>query len=366
MITETELFYLLALSSVPNTGDVTIKKLLEACGSSEAIFKDKKSNILKVSGIGSKFYNHLNDKALLIKAEKEFDFINRNNITVKFYKDENYPFLLSQCYDSPVYLFQSNNLDFSNRLILSVVGTRKVSSSGIQFVEGLIDDLKAYNPIIVSGLAYGTDIYAHKSALSCGLQTVGCIAHGLDNIYPAVHSKYINSINDSGCLLTDFKSETKIVRGNFLRRNRIIAGLSEATIVIESGEKGGSLVTADIAHSYNREVFAVPGRPSDINGKGCNNLIKNQVANVLTNAEDVVNVLGLNNKTISKKNKPKLNLNLDINEAIVYETLFSDKLELDELAKKCNMPIYELNSLIFGLEMKNLVRVLPGKLIERI
>ena len=214
----------------------------------------------------------------LKKLKKELKFIKNNDIDCLLFTDDEYPDKLKHCIDGPILIFKSGNIDLKQQRIISIVGTRKITTSGIAFCEKLIEQLAEFNPLIVSGFAYGTDITAQKAAMKHNLQTVGCLAHGLNQVYPKVHKKYVAEVEKHGGFLTEFWSTSSPERENFLKRNRIIAGLSEATIVIESAEKGGSLVTADIANSYNREVFAVPGRTTDSQSVGCNNLIKYQKA----------------------------------------------------------------------------------------
>src|SRR5690606_267298 len=230
----------------------------------------------------------------------------------------------------------------------SIVGARKITTNGMVFCEDLIEKLAIYNPVIVSGFAYGTDITAHKSAMKHQLQTIGCLAHGLNQIYPAVHKKYMVDMEKNGGFFTDFWSSDTFDKNNFLKRNRIIAGLSEATIVIESAEKGGSLVTADIANSYNRDVFAVPGRIGDSQSIGCNNLIKHQKAHMLTTPLDVPYIL---NWKLEDQTKPaiqkQLFIELDGNEKVIYNYLKEKEKELlDVIAIECQMPIFKVASVL--------------------
>ena len=238
--------------------------------------------MLKIDGIGTIKLAAINDKKHLIAAEKEMAFIEKQKINTYTYDDDMYPNLLKRCNDGPVVLFGSGKMNLQNQKIISIVGTRKNTTYGIKFCEEFVEKIKPYCPVIVSGFAYGTDITAHKSAIKNNLQTVACLAHGLNQIYPKSHKKHMSSVEANGGFFTDFWSTDPFSPQNFLRRNRIIAGLSEATIVIESAEKGGSLVTAQIANSYYRDVFAVPGRVNDAFSKGCNMLIKTQQAHTLT------------------------------------------------------------------------------------
>lgn len=362
-----ELINILALQHIPNLGDNTAKKLLRHFGSAEAIFKEKKQNLLKINGIGESRIQDLHKSDHFKAAENELKFIENNNIGYSYFQDKDYPDKLKHCFDGPILLFKRGNIDLHQKKIISIVGTRRISSHGTSFCEELIEELSPLDPVIISGFAYGVDITAQKAAVKHGLQTIGCLAHGLNQIYPKVHKRYMPQVEANGGFFTDFWSTDDFDRNNFLKRNRIIAGLSEATIVIESAEKGGSLVTADIANSYNREVFAVPGRPGDLHSKGCNNLIKSQNAHVLTSAADLVYIL---NWEIQKKDtavQKQLFVELEPEEETIVEFLRnSGKSQLDIIALNSSFPTYKTASLLLNLELKGVVRPLPGKLFEAI
>jgi len=365
-MTETDLLHLLALQNVAKIGDMTAKKLISHCGSAEALFTEKKKNLLLIDGIGSTTISDLFGKYHHEAAEKELKFIKDNNIECLYFMDSNYPEKLKHCIDGPILLFQSGNIDLKKQRIISIVGTRKITTYGIAFCEQLVEQLAVFNPVIVSGFAYGTDITAQKAALKHNLQTIGCLAHGLNQIYPTAHKKYVADIEKNGGFMTDFWSSSNPDRENFLKRNRIIAGLSEATIVIESAERGGSLVTADIANSYNRDVFAVPGRTTDSQSLGCNNLIKFQKAHVLSSPLDVPYIL---NWELEDKKKPaiqkQLFVELDEQEKIIYNYLKeNNKQMLDIIAIECQMPIFKVAGVLLNMELKGVIRPLPGKLFE--
>ncbi|NRA91425.1 MAG: DNA-protecting protein DprA, partial [Psychroserpens sp.] len=296
-------------------------------------------------------------------AEKELEFIRKENITCLYFQDADYPEKLKHCIDGPILLFQTGNVNMKDSRIISIVGTRKVTTYGISFIETLMEQLEVYQPIIVSGFAYGTDITAHKLAMKHNLQTIGCLAHGHNQIYPRSHKKYVAQVEANGGFLTDFWSSDDFDRNNFLKRNRIIAGLSEATIVIESAEKGGSLVTADIANSYNRDVFAVPGRITDSQSMGCNNLIKYQHAHALTNPMDIPYILNWDIDTkVTKTLQKQLFVDLTFEEQRIFNYLKTvDKELLDVIALECQLPIFKVASLLLNMELKGVVRPLPGK-----
>lgn len=368
-MTEDEILAALRLQKIPNIGDVTAKKLISHCGSPKAVFKDKLQHLLKIEGIGRTKLKGLHDSIHQEEAEAEYDYLLKEKIVLTYFMDEAYPTYLQHCVDGPILLFQSGNIDLKNKKIISVVGTRNITSYGTAFCEAFIEEIAPLDPIIVSGFAYGVDIAIQKSANEKGLQTIGCLAHGLNQVYPKAHKKYVSPIEKNGGLLTEFWSTSNPDRENFLKRNRIIAGMSEATIVIESAEKGGSLVTADIANGYNREVFAVPGRSTDKFSKGCNDLIKRQKAHMLTSAAELVYLLGweLEEKQEKTAVQKQLFVELDETEQTIYSYLqLNGKQLLDTVALECNLPIFKTSSTLFNMEMKGVVRPLPGKLFEAI
>ena len=364
----TELFHLLALIKIEGVGDIVAKKLINHCGSAENVFSSKSSQLKSIDGIGDILLKNLKDKTVFEKAEQELKFIEQDKITVLDYQNENYPDRLKHCIDGPILLFASGNLNLENKKIISIVGTREITSYGTNFCKKLIEDLAVFNPIIVSGFAYGVDIVAHQAAMDNNLQTIGVLAHGLNQIYPKTHKKYVAKMEENGGFLTEFWSNSNPEKENFVRRNRIVAGMSEATVVIESAEKGGSLITAMIANDYNRDVFAVPGRTSDKFSQGCNNLIKTQRANLMTSAADLVYILNWELET--KANKPvqkQLFVVLETDEQKIYDYLQKNgKQLLDIIALECDFPIFRISSLLLNMELKGVIRPLPGKLFEAI
>ena len=364
---EQDLFYLLALQRIEGVGDIMAKKLLTHCGSAEAVFTTKTSALAAIDGIGSVLLKNLRDKSVFEKATQELEFIKSNEINAVYFLDEDYPERLKQCIDGPLLLFTSGNINLKNRRIISIVGTRQITSYGTEFCRKLIEDLAPLDPIIVSGFAYGVDIVAHQLAMEHNLQTIGVVANGLNQIYPKTHKKYVSKVEQNGGFMTEFWSSSNPDKENFVRRNRIVAGMSEATIVIESADRGGSLITANMANDYNRDVFAVPGRVTDKYSQGCNNLIKTQKANVLTGAADLVYIL---NWDIQKESKPvqkQLFVSLDDDEQKVYDYLLKTGKELmDIIALRCDFPIYKISGMLLNMELKGVIRPLPGKLFEAI
>mgnify|MGYP000010475274 FL=1 len=362
-----ELFYLLALQRVEGVGDIIAKKLLTHFGHAEAVFKAKPSQLAAIDGIGNVLLQNFKDQSVFAKAESELEFIASHQITATSFQDGDYPERLKHCFDSPLVLFSSGTIDLRNRKTISIVGTRQITSYGIEFCKKLIEDLAPLNPVIVSGFAYGVDIVAHQLAMENNLQTIGVVAHGLNQIYPKVHKKYVAKMEENGGFMTEFWSSSNPDKENFVRRNRIVAGMTEATIVIESAERGGSLITANIANDYNRDVFAVPGRVTDKYSQGCNTLIKTQKAHVLTSAADLIYMLNWDLEKAVKPVQKQLFVALDEDEQKIYDYLLqSGKELLDIIALECDFPIFKISGILLNMELKGVIRPLPGKLFEAI
>lgn len=368
MNSEQELLYTLALQKTANIGDVIAKKLIKHCGNAEAIWKEKKQNLLKIDGIGTQVLANLKDVKNLKLAEAELQFIQKENIQTHYFLDESYPKRLQHCIDGPILLFQKGNANLNASKMISIVGTRKATSYGISFCENLISELAVLQPTIVSGFAYGIDIIAQRAAIKNNIPTIGCLAHGLNQIYPKVHKRYMSDVEQNGAFVTDFWSTSNPDRENFLKRNRLIAGMTQATIVIESAEKGGSLVTAHIANSYNRDVFAVPGRVGDLQSIGCNNLIKQQRAHLLTSAADLVYLLGWKlDDVVEKPIQKQLFVELNSEEQTIYSHLQNEgKTMLDGIALACKLPIHKVAPILLQMEMKGFIKPLPGKIFEAV
>ncbi|MDO4728771.1 MAG: DNA-processing protein DprA [Bacteroidota bacterium] len=364
MMDNDALFYILAMLRCDGVGDASARKLLEYFGSAQEVFAAKARDLDMVDRLSKNAKNAILEKKTFDRAEEELKFIKANNIKVYAITEEDYPQKLKHCVDVPLVLFANGNVDFDNKRIISVVGTRSNTQYGISFCKEFVASLKAYNPIIVSGFALGTDICVHVEAMDNGLQTIGVLAHGLDMIYPPKNSKYVARMKENGGFITEFWSKSIPERENFVRRNRIVAGISDATIVVESAKKGGSLITAHLANDYNREVFALPGKSSDTYSKGCNHLIKTQRALLIENVDDLVYNLNWE-QTTTKAVQKKLFVDLNAEEQKVYDFLLENKKEqLDILAKSCGLPVFRMASMLFDLEMKGVVRPLPGKMFE--
>ncbi|MFC2097929.1 DNA-processing protein DprA [Bacteroidota bacterium] len=357
--------YKIAMNIIPGIGCIIAKRIIAHTGGVDAIFHEKKKNLLKIPGIGKYLAYRINTKQAIDKAEEEIEFLKKNKIDTLFYLDENFPERLRHCEDGPIVIFSRGKINFNNQKVLSVIGTRSASPRGREICEKIISDLSenGHNLIIVSGLAYGIDITAHKSALKNSLDTIAVLAHGLDTIYPNLHRNIAKKICTNGALVTEFLSKTKLERNNFIKRNRIIAGLADASLIIESGEKGGAMITADIANSYNREVFTIPGRINDTYSKGCNLLIKSNIASLVEKAEDIEYLLQWNlpekNKGISQS---KLFPDLTIEEKQIIEILKEGPKSIDQISFKSRLQVSKLSSFLLNLEFSGNIKSLPGQI----
>jgi DNA processing protein len=310
----------------------------------------------------------LNQK-VLERAEKEIEYIDRNRIKAMFYLDKDYPERLRNCEDAPVILFVKGEINLNNHKVVSIVGTRNATAYGREKCTQLVADLaeRKHNPLIISGLAYGIDICAHKASLKNGLKTAAVLGHGLTFLYPAVHRAISREIEEHGALISDFVSDQKPEPGNFIRRNRIIAGLADATIVVESGERGGALVTADIANSYNRDVFAFPGRTNDKYSVGCNKLIKTNKAALIENVKDLEYIMGWQMQETKRSAQKQLFVQLNPEEEIIVNNLQENgDQSIDQLCINCEMPVSRVSALLLNLEFSGVVHCLPGKMYRYI
>ena len=362
---EISLKHKIALGLIPGIGDINARKLVAHFGNVESIFRESYRNLTKIPGIGSGLATYIADRSYLQAAEKEAEYVTKHNIRTFFYLDADYPFRLRQCDDSPVVFFYKGTCDLNSSKILSVVGTRSATQNGKEICEKIIAGLASGHPdlVIVSGLAYGIDITSHKAALSNNLQTVGVLAHGIRTIYPAIHRSTADAMVRNGALVTDFLSDALPERNNFIKRNRVIAGLSDATLVVQSGLKGGALITADIAISYNRDVFAVPGRPEDQYSAGCNSLIKTNKAALVENSDDIEYFLDWKPEKAKPPVQRTLFADLDDTEKSVYELLSREnEMTIDSICRALDMPVFKLSSLLLQMEFKGLIKCYPGNI----
>ncbi len=361
-----DLLYQIALTLVPNIGDVHAKSLINIFGDAQSIFKAKKKDLENIEGIGTVRANSIKGFADFTSSEAEIEFIEKYKITPLFLTDAHYPKRLLNCYDSPALLFYRGNTDLNTAKIIAIVGTRNHSEYGKMIGEKIVEDLASENILIVSGLAFGIDTIAHKAAVKNSVQTVGVLAHGLDRIYPPQNKNLAKQMVENGGLLTEFLSNTNPDKQNFPKRNRIVAGMSDAIIVIESSKKGGSLITAELASGYNKDVFAIPGKVIDTKSEGCNYLIRNNKASLITCANDVLEMM--NWKSLDKKNKKKqreLFIELTPDEKIVIEILQQhETLSIDQLYLRSGLTSSAMAAALLMLEMQNVIFCMPGKVYK--
>jgi len=363
---ETEILkYQIALTLIPGIGDIVGKKLVAYCGGVEAVFKENKNALLKISGIGNATVNSILSSKVLHKAEEEIKFIEKNKIQPLFYTDKEYPKRLLNCEDSPLLLYYKGKANLNAPRVIGFVGTRKATNEGRAICERFVEGLKTKEVLVISGLAYGIDSYAHKAAINNSLPTVGVLGHGLDRIYPAQNRQLALNMLDNGGLLTEFKSGTTPDRENFPKRNRIVAGMCDAIVVIESAKKGGALITAGLANSYNRDVFAVPGRINDEYSMGCNMLIKSNRAALAESAKDIAYIMGWDDVTVNVKPQRDLFLQLTDEQKIIIDLIEESKeISIDKLVIKSNMPASKVAAVLLMLEFEGLIQSLPGKLYK--
>jgi DNA processing protein len=364
IVSESILLYQIALTMIPGIGNVLGKKLVTFCGSAEAVFKEKTNLLSKVPRVGDKIVEALSDKTILGRAEQEIAFLNKYHIRTLFFLDKEYPSRLKNCIDSPVILYYKGTADLNCSKVIGVVGTRSATDYGKNTCSKIISDLAQDKVMVVSGLAYGIDSYAHRAALENSLETIGVLGHGLNMIYPSQNKKLAEKMTKSGGLLTEFISDTRPDRENFPIRNRIIAGLSDAILVIEAAEKGGALITAEIGNSYNRDVFAIPGRITDPFSIGTNHLIRRNMASLVQSADDIRYLMGWE----EQKKKPdcfqrKIFLELTDDERALVDYLTIHGVSgIDDICIQCRLSMSTTSAALLNLEFEGIVKSLPGKI----
>ena len=355
----------LALHFTPGIGDYLVKQLVSYCGSADQVFKTPKGKLMKVPGIGAVSAEAIKTGNVFQQAEKEIKKAEQDDVDILFYTDKKYPSRLKGIEDAPSMLYFKGNTNLNPQKTVGIVGTRQATSYGKEMVEKLVEDLLPYEPLIISGLAYGIDIHAHKQSLKQNLHTLGVMGSGMDVIYPAAHKETAKKMLEQGGLLTENKFGTKPDAHNFPARNRIIAGMCDALIVVEAAEKGGALITAEIANSYNKDVFAFPGSIGQTYSDGCNKLIKTNKANLLTSIKDIEYIMNWStDNPISKKESSVLDMSqFDQNEQKIIALLKEKNaaMIIDDLSWKSDMSPSLLASLLLNLEFKNVVQSLPGK-----
>lgn len=359
-----QLQYQIALSLIPGIGCINAKTLVAYVGSVEGIFFEKESKLKKIPGIGEVTAKSIVNQNVLSRAEEEVVCIEKHRIQTFFYLDESYPYRLKRCSDAPLVLYSKGNINLNKQQMVAVVGTRNASSYGRECCQLLIDSMaKRSGYCVVSGLAYGIDIAAHKACLKAGVPTLGVLAHGLDQVYPKLHKNTAEKMLHNGGLVTDFLCNSELNRKNFVKRNRIIAGLCDATVVVESAEQGGSLVTADIADSYNRDVFVFPGRATDPYSRGCNKLIRENKACLIENLDDLEYFMSWQSE-IDKPRRIQRQLFVELtpDEEKIIDALGDQEQYIDQLCQQCQLPMSKVSSLLLELEFKGMLLSLPGKM----
>jgi DNA processing protein len=361
-----DLLYQIALTLTPNIGDVNAKALVNHFGNAESIFRAPKKVLESLEGIGSVRADSIKNFKDFNRAEEEIAFIKKYKITPLFLTDEHYPQRLLNCYDCPPLLYYKGNADLNASKIVAIVGTRNNDEYGKNICEKLVDGLINEDIIIVSGLAFGIDTVAHKNAIKNNIPTLGILAHGLDRVYPAQNTSLAKQMISCGGLLTEFKSNTLPDKQNFPGRNRIVAGISDAIIVIQSGKKGGSLITAELGNSYNKDVFAFPGRVDDSKSEGCNYLIKNNKAALITGADDLLENMGWKKqKKIKPQKQRQIFIELSAEEKMIVTILQSqEQVHIDELYFKSKLSSSAVAQALLMLEMQGVVSSLPGKIYK--
>ncbi|MBS1646257.1 MAG: DNA-protecting protein DprA [Bacteroidetes bacterium] len=363
-----QLFYQIALTQIVGVGSVIAKNLVAYCGSAESIFKTSRKELLKIPLIGESVANRIidaqNNSDLFLRVEEELRFIEKEHITPLFFTDTQYPHRLKHCNDAPILLFYQGNVDLNAEKIISVVGTRSATEYGKHQTEKLIKELSSESILVVSGLAYGIDIHAHRAAINNGLSTIGVVAHGLDTLYPSVHHHTAKKMQQQGGLLTEYLSNTIPDKENFPQRNRIVAGMCDAVIVVESKRTGGALITAEIAHTYNKDVFAFSGRAEDELSAGCNMLIKRNKAALIENAADLLYAMNWEQKEQKKKTTTQIPLAINLSEeemSIVNVLKEIPAIHVDDICSRLNLSPGKASGLLLQLEFSNIIKSLPGK-----
>ncbi len=361
---EKALLYTIGLTLIPGVGDVLGKKLIRLCGSAEAVFREPRLHLKKFPRIGELLAAEVKKKEILLIAEKEIKFVEQYGIQTLFFLDPAYPQRLKNCIDSPVLLYYKGSSTLNPLKTIGIVGTRNATEYGKTITRRLVEELKDQQPLVVSGLAYGIDSCAHRAALDFSLDTLGVLGHGMDRIYPMANKVLAERMLSHGGLITDFLHGTKPDRENFPRRNRIIAGLSDALVVVEAARKGGALITADIANSYNRDVFAIPGRIGDVYSEGCHYLIRTNRAALVQQADDIEYLMGWKKeKTKPGAEQKKIFLEMSPEEEKITG-LISEKgsIVIDDIASLCEIPMGRVSAALLNLEFEGIVKCLPGKI----
>ena len=362
---EDSLLHRIALTLIPGIGNINAKKLIAWCGSAEAVFKSSRTELMKIPGLVALMSQKVNLKEMLQQAERELSFLEANKIVPLYYYDDAYPSKLRHCADSPLMLYYKGAPDLWDQRTLAIVGTRQATNYGRRMCEEIIKGFAGENILIVSGMAYGIDSCAHANALKYELPTLGVLAHGLDRIYPDQNRNMARRMIKQGGLITEFLSKTIPDRENFPKRNRIIAGMADAVLVVESATKGGAVITADIAHSYNRDVFAIPGRTSDEFSDGCHLLIRRNVAALIRTADDIRYSMGWESHAEKKKNNSALLKDYPPEEKQILGIIIKKgRASVDDIVLISGLGASKTASVLLKLEFAGVITGLPGKMYE--
>ena len=361
-----DLLYQIGVTLLPGIGDISGKKFVQYCGSAEAIFKETRKSLEKITGMREASIEAIcKPKEYLKRAEEEIDFIEKNAIRPLFFLDSDYPRRLLQCDDGPMMLYYKGAANLNANRIVAIVGTRNITEYGKENCLQLVEDLKDDNVLIVSGLAYGVDTAAHKAAVKNGIPTVGVMGCGMQQVYPAANKKLANEMLEQGGVLTECMSGTQPDRENFPRRNRIIAGMADAVVVIESAMKGGSLITADLANSYSRDVFAYPGRVMDIYSQGCNYLIRTNRAHLMESVLNLRYVMRWDSETKNEKQTALFREFTDDEKLIMDCFGSSAVVSLDDIIVKSELPTTKIAAILLNLEFDGVLMAMPGKRYQK-
>lgn len=359
------LLYRIGVTLIPGIGNMNAKKLIAWCGDPATIFREPRNQLLKIPGMARILNGDVNLQKLLLRAEQEAAFIRNSGIRVLYYYDDDYPVRLKQCADSPLVLYYKGVEGLMDKKILAVVGTRNATSYGKRSCQDIIKSFGGDDIVIVSGMAYGIDSVAHRKALSVGLNTIGVLAHGLDRIYPSENRNMAARMLNQGGLITEFMSRSKPDRENFPKRNRIIAGLADAVLVVESAGKGGAMITANIANSYNRDVFAVPGRLHDVYSDGCHRLIRRNIAALARSADDIRYSMGWEGNEKKQKNNMDFLSKFEGDEKVILNIIIEkERAPIDDIIIISGLGASKAASILLKLEFGGVITGLPGKLYE--
>lgn len=358
--TTEDILYQIALLELTNVGPIVARKIINYFGSAKEVIFASEKELIELGSVGKKILKQDKDDCLRF-AEAQLKFCEGQGAEVLSFFSQSYPYRLKECSDAPQVIYKKGHCNLNQEKIVAIVGTRDCTAYGKDFCNALVDELQKVNACIVSGLAYGIDACSHERAIHNDLYNIAVVAHGLDRIYPGTHRDLANRIIGKGAILTEFPTKTNPDRENFPQRNRIVAGMVDAVVVIESRKKGGSMITARLGNDYSRDVFAVPGRVNDVSSEGCNHLISNELAHLLNSPEDLLKAMGWNSSTSSKAVQQKMVFDLNEQESKLYSVVSDSPQSFDEIAQLLGWSSMELSTQLLMLELRDCIKQLPGK-----